>query len=203
MGEVARVRTAMGELELARALRLGFEDVRAASPTYNTVGGAWAHVALENAHGGAVWNYNLGNITTTGASGDYYTLTTQERVQRDPDVWQTRTLRYAAHPGPEQGAAAYWRLMFARYRPALDLFAAGEPSQAAYKLSELGYYTARPEAIARTMAALFDEWKARIAPALGVSPPPKAPMGGTWPILALLLGTAILVRPTRRPRTRK
>lgn len=179
MSEIDRVRTPLSELEVGRALRDGYVALFGRDPSFNVLGVGWAQIALENAHGNAIYDFNFGNITGTGEGGDYYTLATDEQVK--PGVWKNMTMKYAAHPDAVSGARAYWRLITnSRYAPAFPYFVAGDAVNAAIKLHSLGYFTANPgdanSGIAHSFGALFKHFEDVVAPGLGglVREVPKA-----------------------------
>lgn len=164
--EVERTRTPLSEIDVAVALRNGYQTLFGEDPTFEILGVGWSQIALENAHGAAVYNFNFGNITGEGEGGDFYTLTTDEQVS--PGEWKPLNMKYAAHPDAESGARAYWKLVTTRYRPAFDaFFTTGEASAAAMKLHELGYFTANPEPIAHTFGTLYQHFSDVIGPELG------------------------------------
>lgn len=167
MSEVERNTTPLSDLEVAQALRAAYVSLFGEDPTHEILGVGWAQIALENAHGRAIHNYNFGNITGQGEGGDFYLLTTPEQVS--PGTWQEMTMRYAAHPTPEAGALAYWRLITGpRYRPAFDeFFTTGNAEHAALKLHDLGYFTANAGPISLSFAKLYEQFTNVIAPSLG------------------------------------
>jgi hypothetical protein len=164
--EVPRTNTPLSELDVARALRSAYQELFDEDPTHEILGVAWSQIALENARGQAIYDFNFGNITGTGENG-FYALETDEQVA--PGVWKRLTLHYAAHPDAGAGARAYWRLITgAHYRPVFDAeFKDGNASGATMHLHALGYFTANPEPIAVTMGNLYRHFSDVIAPSLG------------------------------------
>ena len=167
MGVVPRVATPLSELELARVLRDGHVRAFDARPDEDRLGVSWAQNALEHARGRAVYCANIGNVTA-GASwgGDVYELYVQERVRRNPDVWQWLTLRFRVHTDVRDGAADYWKLLARRFAGVLPLFDEGRAHEAAYRLSVLGYYTALAEPYADAMESLLAWYHRAIGPVL-------------------------------------
>lgn len=164
---VPRVRTPLSEIDLVLALREGHKIAFGTDPNQQRLGVAWAQVALEHARGAALDRFCVGNVTAFSWPGDYYVLRVDERVSRNPDKWQTLELKFRAYPTAAEGAAGYWRLLAGRYLKALAFFDSGKPGDAAYTLSNLGYYTALPGPYASTMVNLYAEFGLRLAPKIG------------------------------------
>jgi len=163
MGEVAKVLTPLDELGIAKALERAYVTLFGHPPPIQVMGVAWAQIALENAHGKAIWCHNFGNITGVAKeSGDYYTLATSEQTM--PGVWERKTMKYAAHGTAEDGAAAYWRLVTgSHYAGAYGFFVKGDASGAANELHSLGYFTANPGPIAISFGRLYEHFQGKLA----------------------------------------
>jgi len=167
VSEVPIVATPTDELSYAAILRDTHTAVFGDPPSPLCLACAWAQIALENAHGRALFCFNYGNLMASKAwSGDYYVLRTKERVSRDPDVWKEFDSHFRAFDDHLEGASSYWNVMTYQFSPVLALFELGRPSEAAYKLSEMGYYTARANIYAATMTSLFHTAQAHILPIL-------------------------------------
>lgn len=152
MAKVDRVKTSLTRAELVLALRDGYLASFQKPPSVKALGVAFAQNALENAWGQAIWNNNFGNVTAgkawKDAGKDYYTLHVAERLdpKNHPDKWTEIDLDFRAYPVPAAGAKAYWDLLGSpHYASVLPIFGAGDAKAAAYRLSELGYFTAHVE----------------------------------------------------------
>lgn len=180
--EVPRIRQPLTEVELAVALRTGHGLSFGFHPSANRLAVAWAQCALEHAHGQALDNFCIGNVTA-GASweGDHYVLHVAERIKKKErpgdggvDVWKDLDLKfrsYGAPDGPAElraslGAAGYFSLLAGRYKTALDLFNRGDASKAAYRLGELNYFTADPAKYASAMVGLVTYYQRVVLPKL-------------------------------------
>lgn len=158
-GEVARTSTPLNDDGIETALSEGHVTTFATLPSHPRLGCAFALVALENAHGKAIWCNNFGNISAFGGwPGQHYVIRVQERVKRNPDVWKWVDMKFRAYPDSTSGAADLWRLLAGRYASALLRMDAGDPEGAAHELGRLGYYTAHVEQYARTMGQLYRAW---------------------------------------------
>jgi hypothetical protein len=187
---VARTKTPRTPLEVALDLIGGHVAAfGGAYPSMARLGMGWAQIALENARGAALYGENYGNITAgsdwKNSGKDYNQIQVDERldVAHHPDQWTRITLAFRVYPSSEDGAAGYWNLLAGRYKSVLPLFDQGNAHDAAYLLSRLNYYTARPEdhpgpngtiipGYASTMARLYNEFVAHIEAALPATPPP-------------------------------
>ena len=77
---------------------------------------------------GGVWGYNLGNITTSGASGDY------QMLPGDPDH-----LKYRVYPSLDAGAHDY--VTFLNARGLVAIAATGDLPAYVARLKQVGYAT--------------------------------------------------------------
>lgn len=156
MSEVTRQLTPLDDPGIVKALCAGHTLALGTEPSRNRLAVAWAQIALENAHGKALWCNNFGNITAFGRwPGDYYVIVTRERIAQDPDVWKTVTMKFRSYASPEQGAEDYWRLLLGQYPSVLPFFDLGSPGGAAHELARLHYFTADADQYAKTMTELY------------------------------------------------
>jgi len=192
MALVDRLKTPLSRVELVLALRDGYFLAFGQAPSLKTLGCAVAQNALETAWGQATWRSNFGNITAGAAwkkEHDYFVLHVAERLDKVkyPDKWTTIDLAFRAYDSPKEGAKGYWALLGSKYYASvLTLFAAGDPSAAAHRLSELGYFTAHVEdtvgakgnripGYASNMVAFYKVFMDQLAPNL----PPWTDPGST------------------------
>jgi hypothetical protein len=191
---VARTKSPRTPLEVALDLLGGHVAAFAgAAPTLERLGMGWAQIALENARGAALYGFNYGNITAGGdwknSGKDYNEIKVDERLDivHHPDQWTNITLAFRVYPSSEEGAAGYWNLLSGRYKSVLPIFDQANVHDAAYRLSQLGYYTARPEdhpgpngtiipGYASTMAKLYNEFVQHIRPQLPTVIPHQKPV---------------------------
>lgn len=151
MALVDRLKTPLTRAELVLALRDGYYLAFGQAPSIKTLGSAVAQNALETAWGQATWRFNFGNITAAASwkkDHDYFVLHVAERLDKvnHPDEWTTIDLAFRAYESAKEGAKGYWALLGSKYYASvLPLFAAGDVSGAAHRLSELGYFTAHVE----------------------------------------------------------
>lgn len=152
-GQVPKVLTALSDRGIVDALSLGHGEALGTLPSHPRLMMGWSHIALENAHGRALWNHNFGNISAFGGwPGPYYVIRVQERID---GVWKWVDMKFRSYADSVTGAADYWRLMAGRYASALARFDFGDANGAAYALSNAGYFTARADQYAKTMSALY------------------------------------------------
>jgi len=148
---VERLKTPLTREELVLALRDGYHLAFGQGPSLKTLGSAVAQNALETAWGRATWRWNFGNLTAGAAwkkDHDYFVLHVAERLDKvnHPDKWTEIDLAFRAYDSATEGARGYWALLGSKYYASvLPLFAEGDVSAAAHRLSELGYFTAHVE----------------------------------------------------------
>jgi hypothetical protein len=112
-------------------------------PPRNRLAMAWAQVALENGHGTAVWNFNLGNV---GPS----------RYTDNPWYFHVPGARYRAFDNFNDSGRAYWRVVH-RCSSALRAFDDGAPKVAAEALRRCGYYGAPLVPYVAGLNSLFNQ----------------------------------------------
>jgi hypothetical protein len=157
-GEVPKAGTPLTDRGIVDALSIGHGAYFGTIPSHPRLMCCWALVALENAHGRALWCHNFGNISAFGGWTPFYVIRVQERVKRDPDVWKWIDMRFRAYQDATAGTADLWKLLAGRYGSALARMDAGDPTGAAHELARLGYFTAHADAYARTMTQLYRAW---------------------------------------------
>ena len=158
-GAVPKVATPLTDRGIVEVLSDGHTEALGTLPSHPRLMCGWSMIALENAHGRALWRWNFGNISAFGRwPGPYYVIRVQERIQQNPDKWRWVDMRFRAYPDALSGAADYWRLMAGRYGSALARFDAGDPAGGARELGRLGYFTAHVEQYADTMSRLYRAW---------------------------------------------
>jgi hypothetical protein len=161
--EVPMLATPLGELELAAVLRDAHTHVFGEPPTRLCLATSWAQCALEHAHKRAIFCHNIGNVTAFGGwPGDYYTI----RFKPGTNPHDAPVMKFRAHDDFIDGARDYWHVLQGRYASVLPLFDAGAPTEAAYRLHQLGYYTAPADPYARAMTSLYGDALAHVLPLL-------------------------------------
>lgn len=162
-GEVPMVATPLGELELAAVLRDAHNYVFNEPPTREGLACSWAQCALEHAHGRYIWCCNIGNVTAFGGwPGDYYVI----HFAPGTNPHDAPVMKFRAHADFIDGARDYWHVLQGRYASVLPLFDAGAPTEAAFRLHQLGYYTADENSYARAMTSLYADALAHVLPML-------------------------------------
>ena len=162
MAEVQRTTTPLARAELAQALIAGHRRYFGTLPNENRLAVAWAHCALEHAAGAKLYNFNLGNVTCGPSwEGDFYVM---HVPPPDPPV-----LRFRAFESAELGAVDYWRMLDTHYPSALALFDKGSAYDAAFRLGQIGYYTAKKEVYSNAVAN-WKSWYVRELAATFVEP---------------------------------
>lgn len=169
-GEVPRVRTSLGELELAAVLRDGYTHVIGEPPTRICIATAWAQCALEHGHGRFIDCHNIGNITAYGHwPGDYFVITfTRKGNPNDAPAGDAQTfkMRFRAHDDFIDGARDYWQQLSTTFAAVLPFFDAGDPRGAAHALHAHRYFTAPEAQYANAMASLYTYAHAHVLPQL-------------------------------------
>lgn len=158
--------TPLSPQAVALHLRDAFVILKGRAPSSNLLGCAWAQIALEHAHGEAIFNNNFGNIMAGAKwAGDAYVLRVQE--QTAPGVWGFFDARFRSHETPLDGALDYWRFLDEpRWFGAWAAMERGEPAALARALKAHGYFTADEARYARALVGLFAEWEAELGPEL-------------------------------------
>jgi hypothetical protein len=176
--EVPAVITPLTAEQLRSALDIGHHAIRGGeAPPRQRLRFAWCQVCVETGGGASSWVWNVGNIKT-----------------REGDSWRGGWYRLPLPPGsPEwpyqrayltdvSGCSDYWKLIFGRYREAIDVVdRGGSLDDAAATLRRLGYFEADAGIYARAM----NQWAAKYD---RLWPPPKDASSA-----ATIIGAALLV----------
>ncbi|HVI40975.1 MAG TPA: hypothetical protein VM577_09965, partial [Anaerovoracaceae bacterium] len=134
--EVPYKATPLSELQLADVLRKGYQMAFGSDPTAEALAGGWAQVSLENGRGRQIYNNNFGNVKATDdwvKSGKSYAVKETEEYTKEGKHFMDMA-KWKVYPSPEEGAAAYWKLIGNRYKSSMDWMAAGDPTSASVAL---------------------------------------------------------------------
>lgn len=159
--QVPRIRTSLGELELAAVLRDAHTHVFGEPPSADCLAVAWAQCAFEHGHGRFLDCYCIGNVTADRSwGGDYFVIVfSRDRNPYDAPKDSTATtfeMRFRAFDDAIDGARNYWETLQHHYASALLAFEGGNPAVAAMRLKAAGYFTAPLEPYQRSMVSLCD-----------------------------------------------
>jgi hypothetical protein len=152
------VKTDVSEPQMAQAVIEAWKDLFGKPPGKEQVAMVIAQNNLETGHRKAMWNYNVGNLTTNGqAPFDYFDdLTTDE--QTSPGQWKKMNLKYRAYPSLEAGTRDYLRLISGgRYSEAWKHIIDPDPIAYSKALHTAGYYTANEAGYTKAMTALYNQ----------------------------------------------
>lgn len=148
--KVKTVRTPVSEDELALALIQAWKEVLGSDPTKEQISVLLSQNALETNHRKAMWNYNIGNITTSGKGGfNYFNLKHKDKNEN--------VLKYRSYNTLKDGAVDYLKLLSQnkRYASAWKHIINPNPELYAKTLKSSGYYTGNEAAYARNLKSLF------------------------------------------------
>jgi hypothetical protein len=157
MGQrVQRRKTEVSDSEMKAAIANSWRSLFGETPTEEQVALIMAHIDLETGHRKAMWNYNIGNITTDGSSDYYDDLTTEEQIS--PGQWKSMNLKYRAYPSLQDGVLSYLRTLSKNPRYANAWKHIIEPDPEAYSkaLKSGGYYTASEKGYTKTLKTLYE-----------------------------------------------
>src|SRR5271157_4687798 len=152
---VQRVKTDISEPQMTQAVIAAWTSMFGTPPGKEQVAMVIAQNNLETGHRKAMWNYNVGNLTTDGKGAfDYFDdLETDE--QTTPGHWQHMKLKYRAYPSLEEGTKDYLRLLSGKhYSEAWKHIMNPDPVAYSKALKAAGYYTANEPAYTKAMASL-------------------------------------------------
>lgn len=156
-------KTPISLTELARILCRSHVMVHGRLPTVGRVTFALAMIALENAHGNAIYYYNLGNIAWVGQTPNWWT-------PPNPDA-EGSPGRFAAFSGWFAGAGAYWKLAMRRGKKAMWKADAEDYAGAAAAMVDGGWCAPRELCLKHygsipKMAAQYQETVKSVCPKL-------------------------------------
>lgn len=172
--EVARTPTPLSAKEATEALASAYRRRFGTEPTESTLTVLTAHWAHETGHGRSMVGFNFGGIKGVGPSG----LTVACKTREGFGAGERRIVdRFRAYQSADEGANDYLGLLARRYPVALERADAGDAVGFAHALGRAGYYTASPDAYARSIASIA----AALRPDLADAPsPPLVSRGREW-----------------------
>lgn len=131
MAEVPLTPTPLAMVDVARVGARAFGAIARRLPPRGMLAIQCAIVAIENANGAAIIQYNWGNLAGEGPAG-YWT---------HPKPQEGQPLHFQARTSQDDGAGAWWRLMLGRegYRAVLRAGANCDPARAVRALYAAGY----------------------------------------------------------------
>jgi hypothetical protein len=177
---VQRVKTEVSEAQMAQAIIDAWKKLFGKPPAKEQVAMILAQNALETNSRKAMWNNNVGNITTDGKGNfDYFDdLSTSEQVS--PGNWKKMRLKYRSYPTLSEGVQDYLNLLSKshNYASAWDKIVHPDPEAFSKALKAGGYYTANEAPYTRALTSLFSKYNNGNSYELAMSgkvAPPSAP----------------------------
>jgi hypothetical protein len=151
--KVQTKRTPVSEDDLALALMQGWKEVLGNEPTKEQISVLLSQNALETNHRQAMWNYNIGNITTSGKGEyNYFTLKHKDKSEN--------VLKYRAYNNLKDAAIDYLKFLSnnKRYASAWQHIINPNPELYAKTLKSSGYYTGNEQAYTKSLKSLFKKF---------------------------------------------
>jgi hypothetical protein len=177
---VQRVKTDVSEPQMAAAIIDGWQQLFGTKPVKEQVALILSQNSLETANRKAMWNYNVGNLTTDGKGPqDFFDdLATDE--QTAPGVWKKMNLKYRAYPSLVDGVVDYLRLLSSKhYSDAWQHIINPDPVAFSKALHAGGYYTANEAPYTKSLKSLFNQTTNSNSYELAMSGQVPAPTGTT------------------------
>jgi hypothetical protein len=158
MGErVPRQKTVISDQELTQAMVAAWKNQLKTVPTGQQIALLKAQVSLETGHGKACWNYNVGNITTSGKGNYDYFDTSQTNEQVSPGSWKKMNLKYRAYPSLQAGVEDYLAYLQRKQPSAFEHILHPDPVQFSKALKKGGYYTADEDKYTASLNKIFQQ----------------------------------------------
>jgi hypothetical protein len=139
---VEKVATPASENQIVSAIVSAWREVIGGRPTLGQVGKTYSQIAIETAHGQAIFNNNVGNINhIPGSNGDYYQTKDSLTVGNNPANRKVYTAKMRSYGSLSEGVSDY--LTFLKNRGAvMSALQKGSPQDFSYALAGVGYYDA-------------------------------------------------------------
>lgn len=156
---VQRTKTNVPIFQMTNAVNEGWKNLFGITPSKEQVAMVLAQNALETGNRKNMWNYNVGNITTSGKGAYNYfdDLTTNEQVSNG--VWKKKNLKYRAYSSLKEGVKDYLKLLSGgKYSNAWQHILHPNPIAFSKSLKESGYYTADEAPYTKALAKLFNQY---------------------------------------------
>src|SRR5271155_3564381 len=175
---VQRVKTDVSEPQMASAIIDGWQQLFGDKPAKEQVALILSQNSLETGNRKAMWNYNVGNLTTDGKGPqDFFDdLATDE--QTAPGVWKKMNLKYRAYPSLVDGVIDYLKLLSSQhYSSAWQHIINPDPEAFSKALHAGGYYTANEAPYTKSLKSLFNQTSNSNSYELAMSGQVAAPTG--------------------------
>jgi hypothetical protein len=141
-----------------------------------------AHIDFETANRTALWNWNVGNITTSGASGDYW----------QPTKGAAAALKFRAYPSLQAGVKDYVATLV-RARAMLDAAEQANPDEFAAAILSTNYTPGIDvQAVANTLAAGAARYGAEDSNGRVAARVPPRTVASVWGAVAFGVGAIFL-----------
>jgi len=181
--ELTAKKTPVAKEELIKALYDAWFHLFNQTPKKESIWCLAAQWGLETGFGKSMWNFNLGNVKSTGNDGrDYCYFACDEILNKsvadafaakDPSIAKITQYRadgtaiiwfYPKHPGCRfrafnsllDGAIDYVGLLNKRFSKSWPAVIAGNPAQFSHMLKMQGYYTADENSYTHTLTSVFN-----------------------------------------------
>ena len=180
--ELTAQKTPVAKEDLIKALYDAWFHIFNETPKKESIWVLASQWALETGNGKSMWNFNLGNVKSTGNDGrDYCYFACNEILKKavadafaakDPSTAKVTQYRddgtaiiwfYPKHPGCRfrafnsllDGAIDYIGLLNKRFSKSWPAVLAGSPTQFSHMLKQQGYYTADESSYTKTLSSIF------------------------------------------------
>ena len=157
---VARVKTDVSEAQMAQGIIDAWRQLFNHIPTKQQISLVLAQNHFETGGRAAMWNFNVGNITTDGKDDNNYfdDLTTNE--QDAPGVWKKHNLKYRAYGTLKDGCVDYLKFLSqsSRYKAAWNHIKHPDPVAFSKSLKDAGYYTGDEKSYTARVSSLFSKY---------------------------------------------
>ncbi len=158
-GPLPYTKTKYSDLDVAKAMKKGYELAFGSKPTLMTLALGWSQAATESGVPFAIPQNNIGNIKASPSwikSGKLYSIQSTKEFDENGKRYMHENAAWVAFPTLEEGAAYYWKYLNANDPNIIKAMESGDPTKTANKLKENKYYTADPKLYASGLKRYLD-----------------------------------------------
>ena len=160
MGQrVEKRKTPVSDSEMSDALVYAWKELFKTTPTQEQIALVMAQNSLETGARKSMWNYNVGNLTTTENSSYKYFDTLKTKEQIEPGKWVESYLKYRAYDSLKEGALDYLKFISGkRYANAWQHILNPNPQAFSKELKRSKYYTANESEYTKGITSLYEKY---------------------------------------------
>ncbi len=157
--KVEKKKTPASDDEVISTFINSWKSVYGSEPTKPEIAMVWSQTALETGRYKSLYNYNVGNITTSGKEYNYY-MNDDTHWDDKKNKWVGHVAKFRAYNSLVEGITDYLKfLKNGRFEPAMNASKMGDPKAFSQALAKVHYYDPKGEKhYSSNMSSLFNQF---------------------------------------------